>query len=287
MAGTSSQKKSFRERLSSSMRGKPKPPEQVFYGDILVLGMEKVGKTCIVNRLVNNYFTAKYVPTRSALMYDVTGLVQCEKVDKKEKEKKQMVFKKTFKKSVLGETRALKPRTNVKRVLTVTESSGKDLSESYVEGREKGLRELRFNVVDTPHDVHEMEPIYYEAAIANAKGFLLVCAFNVENSLEYIHDRFNEIKKKRNLEETPVLLIANKYDIFDKIWGEDKIAALAAHLQTKYCVTSVATKEGCEDMTSMMLNEINYFADEEAYRNSLPEDDAYYDENDEYDLGFY
>lgn len=56
-------------------------------------------------------------------------------------------------------------------------------------------------------------------------------------------------------------------------------------MKTKYCVASVATKDGCTKMQELMLNEINYFADEELFQASLPEDYAYYDKNDERDIG--
>ena len=45
-----------------------------------------------------------------------------------------------------------------------------DDSHAYQEGKAKGLKSLQFNLVDTPADMSEMEPITYQATISNAKG---------------------------------------------------------------------------------------------------------------------
>jgi len=173
----------------------------------------------------------------------------------------------------------------MKRVLTVNKSAGTDNSAQFNEGKAKGLKELRFNLIDTPSELPEMEPFSYQATLANAKGFLLVCSFDIIESLEYIKDRYDEIKSQRKMDETPILFIANKHDLEEKAWEEHEINTLAAQLKAKYCVSSVATKEGCGDMQEAMLNEINVFATEEAFLASLPEDYAYYDKNDENEVG--
>lgn len=273
----SGRSKSMRERLTESIRKKPDEPQELNYGNIVVLGQEKVGKTSLISRFVNNYFSENYIPTSSQSTYEVVSLIQCEKDDDEKGEKKKMVMKKSFKKSVMGTSRPLKPKTTMKRVLTVNRSGGQDISRQFAEGKAKGLKEIRFNLIDTPAEMPEMEPISYQATLANAKGFLLMCSFDVEGSVEYVKERFAEIKKQRNIDDTPVLIVANKYDLDEKAWDEYEINTLAAQLKVKYCVSSIATPEGCEEMQEKMLNEINVFATEEAFQASLPEDYAYFD----------
>lgn len=279
----------MRERLAASIRKTPKGPDVIMYGDIVILGMSKVGKTAIVDRFVNNYFTFNYTPSTGQHSYEVESLIQVEKDDDEENTKKKMVFKKSFKKSVMGKSKPLKTTQTMKRVLSVNKPGGGGgaTSSAFQEGKAKGLKTLKFNLVDTPADMVEMEPITYEATLANAKGFLLVCSFDIKESVEYIKDRYQDILNVRNIDETPIILIANKEDLETKVWPEYEINTLSAQLKVKYCTSSVATKEGCEQMTAVMLNEINLYAEEELFQQSLPEDYVYYDKNDEKEIGVF
>ena len=152
-------------------------------------------------------------------------------------------------------------------------------SREYQEGQAKGLKSLQFTLVDTPPDIHEMEPMTYKAAISNAKGFLLVCSFDQPESIEFIEDRFNEIQKARNGMETPIVIIANKHELEEsegKVVKELDVGEVAARLHVKWCCSSMSSQEGCHEMSQVMLNEINMAAEQEEYLNSIPEDQYMY-----------
>lgn len=286
--------KSVRQRIAASVRGKPSAPRQPTeykFGDIVLLGAAKVGKTAIADRFVNNYFTEKYDPTHAQRTFEVKALLEVEKANNK----KKMILKKSFKKSVMGKSRPpLRSQQTMKKVLSVQSpgeapSQGQaNVSRAYQEAQEKGLKSLHFNLVDTPADMVEMEEMTYKATISNAKGFLLVCSFDIMDSLSFIEKRCEEIKNCRHGRETPIIIIANKHDLEtnERVFEELDVNSLAAQLHVKYCTASVATEEGCNDMSELMLNEINLAAEQEEYLNSLPEDDYVY-AAEEIDLGDY
>ena len=154
------------------------------------------------------------------------------------------------------------------------------MSRAYQEGQEKGLKSLQFNMVDTPPDMKDMEPIDYQATISNAKGFLLVCSFDKPDSLAAVEEAYNDIHNARHGvdADTPIIIIANKHDMSDEADAVEQldVSTLAAQLHVKWCVSSMASDDGLSEMSELMLNEINLAATQEEYLESLPEDEYLY-----------
>ena len=70
------------------------------------------------------------------------------------------------------------------------------MSRQYSEAVARGVQHLTFTLVDTPSDQPEMEPFAYQATITNSKGFVLVFSYDDEESLEYVRERYKDIRRK-------------------------------------------------------------------------------------------
>jgi GTPase SAR1 family protein len=154
-------------------------------------------------------------------------------------------------------------------------------SEAFNAGLARGLKKLRFVFVDTPSDVKEMEPYSYTAIIKNASGFLLMCSFDQAESLKYLDEKVQDINRTHKHGTIPLILVANKSDIEEeeRSLEEDDVRKKATELHIKCCFTSLASPEGCEEMSGMLLNEINQFAEKDEFQAAETEDLAYIDED--------
>ena len=255
------------------------------YGDVVIMGAESVGKTAIANRLVYNNYTEQYIPTSSETRYDVDALLEMADDEEVESARPNLILRHSFKSSEGKRHQAdvhknLQIKTPVKRVVS-TNTNYVEVGRKYTEGTIRGLKSLRFSLIDMPSDLSSMQPTTYQAILQNAKGFFLVCSFDKEDSLASIEKILTTI---RNTDEGPVVIIANKSDIpeADRVLDEKVVEHLAKKLSLPYCCASMSTKDGYEHMTELLLSEINISADLEEQENSTPEDYAYHNEMDEY-----
>ena len=271
------------------------------------MGAQGVGKTAIANRLVYNYFTEQYLPTSGEKRYQVDALLDvCEEDGVVLKTKEKLILKKSFKHSALGRNlptaqrreETMNKRATLRRVVSTNVDCMVDEQKSnefnphpvlskqqsagtaFTEGASRGLKRLKFTLVDMASDISEMQPTTYKSVLHNAAGFFLVCSFDNAESLSSIETMLQDI---RNTNDTPVVIIVNKCDICedDRVLGEQVVAELAEQMNVEYCCASMSSKDGYEEMANLLLNVINVSAEIEEEEDAIPEDFAYFEELDE------
>ena len=119
----------------------------------------------------------------------------------------------------------------------------------------------------------------YRSTVANAHGFLLLCSPDNPASIQYIRDIYRDIAKMRINTIVPVLIIQNKDDLHTNSEDDENFDAeleqLAVELEVETCFLSTANSSGFENLTELLLNEMNCYNDEYQLEMALPDDIAY------------
>ena len=241
--------------------------EEITYGKIVVLGQAGVGKTSFIHRLVNNYFTDQYTPTTTSSSFEVTAIVECEDLFKSKKE------------------RFIDYAKSVRKAKSFSRST---ISQQLAKQQCK-TKTFKFQLVDTTEDINESSPMEYRSTVANAHGFLLVCSSDKPDSIQYIRDIYQDIAKMRINTTVPVLIIQNKDDLHAGSEEDETFDAeleqLAVELDVETCLLSTANSSGFENLTELLLNEMNVYNDDCQVEMALPDEVAYCEDEDELETG--
>lgn len=232
--------------------------EEITYGKIVVLGQAGVGKTSFIHRLVNNYFTEQYTPTTTSSSFEVTAIVECEDL-----------LNKTRKEKIIDYAKSVRKAKSFSRS-TISQQLAKQQCKT---------KTFKFQLVDTTEDINEASPMEYRSTVANAHGFLLLCSPDNPASIQYIRDIYRDIAKMRINTIVPVLIIQNKDDLHTNSEDDENFDAeleqLAVELEVETCFLSTANSSGFENLTELLLNEMNCYNDEYQLEMALPDDIAY------------
>ena len=231
--------------------------EEITYGKIVVLGQAGVGKTSFIHRLVNNYFTDQYTPTTTSSSFEVTAIVECEDLNKTRKEK------------IIDYAKSVRKVKSFSRT-TISQQLAKQQCKT---------KTFKFQLVDTTEDINESSPMEYRSTVANAHGFLLLCSPDNPASIQYIRDIYRDIAKMRINTIVPVLIIQNKDDLHTNSEEDENFDAeleqLAVELDVETCFLSTANSSGFENLTELLLNEMNCYNDDYQVEMALPDEVAY------------
>ncbi|XP_021345848.1 GTPase HRas [Mizuhopecten yessoensis] len=94
------------------------------------------------------------------------------------------------------------------------------------------------------------------------EGFLCVFAVNNLKSFEDINTYKEQIKRVKDAEEVPMVLVGNKMDLQEQHMVEDKDAkALANTYNIPYVRTSAKTRQGVDDAFYSLVREIRLYKD--------------------------
>ena len=271
--------KSLTDRLRSTFsRSKSSPAhtaikeesrtnEEITYGKIVVLGQAGVGKTSFIHRLVNNYFTDQYTPTTTSSSFEVTAIVECEDLNKTRKEK------------LINYAKSVRKTKSLSRT-TISQQLAKQQCKT---------KTFKFQLVDTTEDINEASPMEYRSTVANAHGFLLVCSPEKPASIQYIRDIYRDIAKMRINTIVPVLIIQNKDDLHTNSEEDENFDAeleqLAVELDVETCFLSTANSSGFENLTELLLNEMNCYNDDYQVEMALPDEVAYSEQTEDVGTG--
>jgi len=263
--------KSLTERLRSTFTRSThthiKPQEDInddiTYGKIVVLGQAGVGKTSFIHRLVNNYFTDQYTPTTTSSSFEVTAIVECEENLKSRKDK------------LIDYAKSVRKVKSFSRT-TISQQLAKQQCRT---------KTFKFQLVDTTEDINEASPMEYRSTVANAHGFLLLCSSDKKSSIEYIREIYQDIAEMRINTIVPVIIIQNKDDLHsgseDDETFDSELEQLAVSLDVETCQLSTANSSGFENLTELLLNEMNVYNDDYQTELALPDEVAYSDQTGE------
>lgn len=237
--------------------------DEITYGKIVVLGQAGVGKTSFIHRLVNNYFTDQYTPTTTSSSFEVTAIVECEETLKSRKDK------------------LIDYAKSVRKVKSFSRST---ISEQLAK-QQCRTKTFKFQLVDTTEDINEASPMEYRSTVANAHGFLLLCSSDKKSSIEYIREIYQDIAEMRINTIVPVIIIQNKDDLHsgseDDETFDSELEQLAVSLDVETCQLSTANSSGFENLTELLLNEMNVYNDDYQTELALPDEVAYSDQTEE------
>ena len=183
--------------------------EEITYGKMIVFGETGVGKTSLIHRFANNYFTEQYTPTLTTGVFEVTSVVQASKEFATRKESVSKI-----KRSLSGpenRSESIEGPKSLTRVLSIGSSVNVQKQEDFPR-----MKQFKFSLVDTTVDITTREPATYKAMLADAKGFLFVCSFDKPTSLEYLRNLYTDVKQMRGNSNVPLILIGNKSDLFSE-----------------------------------------------------------------------
>lgn len=248
----------------SAIKDENRTNEEITYGKIVVLGQAGVGKTSFIHRLVNNYFTDQYTPTTTSSSFEVTAIVECEDLLNKTKKEKFIDYAKSVRKAKSFSRSTISQQLAKQQCKTKT---------------------FKFQLVDTTEDINEASPMEYRSTVANAHGFLLLCSPDNPASIQYIKDIYRDIAKMRINTIVPVLIIQNKDDLHTNSEEDENFDAeleqLAVELDVETCFLSTANSSGFENLTELLLNEMNCYNDDYQVEMALPDEVAYSEQAEE------
>lgn len=91
------------------------------------------------------------------------------------------------------------------------------------------------------------------------EGFLCVFAVNNAKSFEDISQYREQIKRVKDADEVPMVLIGNKVDLAVRSVDSTKAEAVAKEYNIPYIETSAKTRQGVEDAFFTLVREIRKF----------------------------
>ena len=239
--------------------------EETVYGKIIIFGEKGVGKTSLVYRLMNNYFTEQYMPTLSTGVFEISAYVECES---------DLKIKRFSKKQTRGTAETPARKNTVKKVVSVTCSD-----QIIIPPPECKLKCFKCEFVDTSPDITQMQPITYRANMAAAHGFILVCSFDIPDSLEYIKSIYEDVKKMRMTKRLPMIIVVNKSDLLSEETTENSfekdVEVIAENSNTKFCKVSMLTGEGMNLFKELILDQMNIFDVKTKIEASRPDEQAF------------
>ena len=239
--------------------------EETGYGKIIIFGEKDVGKTSLVYRLMYNYFTEQYMPTFSTEVFDISAYVECES---------DLKIKRFSKKQTRGSAEAPARKSTVKKVVSVNRSD-----QILIPTPECKLKCFKCEFIDTSPDITQMQPITYRANVEAAHGFILVCSFDIPDSLEYIKSICEDVKKMRVTKRLPMIIVVNKSDLLTEETTahsfEKDVEVIAENSNTKYCKVSMLTGEGIKLFKELIFDQMNIFDVKTKIEASRPDEQAF------------
>ncbi|KAM7538254.1 hypothetical protein Aperf_G00000077780 [Anoplocephala perfoliata] len=91
------------------------------------------------------------------------------------------------------------------------------------------------------------------------EGFLCVFAVNNAKSFEDINHYREQVKRVKDVDEVPMVLIGNKVDLSVRSVDTAKAEAVAKEYNIPYIETSAKTRQGVEDAFFTLVREIRKF----------------------------
>ena len=88
------------------------------------------------------------------------------------------------------------------------------------------------------------------------EGFLLVFALNESKSFENIQHYREQIRRVKDSDEVPMVLVGNKCDLSHRAMDQRQVADLARLFNLNYMETSAKTRVGVDDAFHALVREI-------------------------------
>ncbi|XP_021070598.1 GTPase HRas-like [Mus pahari] len=105
--------------------------------------------------------------------------------------------------------------------------------------------------------------------MCTGEGFLCIFSTNNTKSFEDIHQYREQIKRVKNSNDVPMVLVGNKYDLAACTVESQQAQDLARSYGISYIETSVKTRQGVEDTFYTLVHEIRQ---QKLWRVNLPDE---------------